>query len=111
MLEGDGQPSDLGEQGTASGQQGTGSGQRGLASETRGAAEDRIALQVAIDASAHEAAYGQGDNESSQHSHEEDSISHAASVACTADSSMGLVVIMPVKVPVRLLCSFSCGFP
>ena len=99
-LEGDGQPSDLGEQGMASGQQGTGSGQLGLASETRGAAEDRIALQVAIDESAHEAAYGQGDNESSQDSDEEDRISQAASVACTADSSMDLVVIMPGQVPV-----------
>ena len=103
-LEGQGQLSNLGGQGTAS-------GQLGLARETRGAAEDRIALQVAIDESAHEAAYGQDDNDSSQGSDEEDRISQAASVACTADSSMGLVVIMPVKVPVRLLCSFSCGFP
>ena len=110
-LEGQGQLSNLGGQGTASGQQGTGSGQLGLASETRGAAEDRIALQVAIDESAHEAAYGQDDNDSSQGSDEEDRISQAASVACTADSSMDLVVIMPEKVPVCFLCSFRADSP
>ena len=110
-LEGQGQLSNLGGQGTASGQQGTGSGQLGLAYETRGAAEDRIALQAAIDESAHEAAYGQGDNESSQESDEEDRISQAASVACTADSSMDLVVIMPEKVPVCFLCSFRADSP
>ena len=102
-LEGDGrrtasgqQGTGSGQQGTGSGQQGTGSGQLGLASETRGAAEDRIALQVAIDESAHEAAYGQGDSESNQDSDEEDRFS----VACTADLSVDLVVIMPEKVPV-----------
>ena len=110
-LEGDGQPSDLRERRTASGQQGTGSGQLGLASETRGAAEDRIALQVAIDESAHEAAYGQGDHESSENSYEEDRFSQAASLACTVDSSVDLVVIMPEKVPVCFLCSFRADSP
>ena len=110
-LEGQGQPSNLREQGTASGQQGTGSDQLGLASETRGAAEDRIALQVAIDESAHEAAYGQGDSESNQDSDEEDRFSQAASVACTADLSVDLVVIMPEKVPVCFLCSFRADSP
>ena len=105
-LEGDGQPSDLREQGTASGQQGTGSGQLGLASETRGAAEDRIALQVAIDESAHDATLGLNDTESSQESDEEDRKSQAASLANSADGSMDLVVIMPDKVPVCFLCSF-----
>ena len=55
-LEGQGQPSNLREQGTASGQQGTGSGQLGTSSETRGVAEERIDFQVAIDESSHEAA-------------------------------------------------------
>ena len=111
-LEGDGQPWDLLDQGTASGQQGRGSGQLGLASETRGAAEDRIALQAALDASAREAACGQGDSESSQDSDEEDRSSQAASVACTADSStMDLVVIMPEKVPVCFLCSCRADSP
>ena len=103
-LEGQGQLSNLGGQGTAS-------GQLGLASETRGAAEERIALQIAIDASTHEAAYGQDDNDSSQGSDEEDRISQAASVACTADSSMYLVIIMPEKVPVCFLCSFPADSP
>ena len=114
-LEGDGQPSDLrerrtasGQQGTGSGQQGTGSGQLGLASETRGAAEDRIALQVAMDESAHEAAPGQEDNEWSQESDEEDRKSQAVSLS---DSSMDLVVIMPDKVPVCFLCSFPADSP
>ena len=110
-LEGDGQPSDLRERRTASGQQGTGSGQLGLASETRGAAEDRISLQAAIDQSALEAAYGQGDHESNENSDEEDRFSQAASLACTVDSSVDLVVIMPEKVPVCFLCSFRADSP
>ena len=106
-LEGDGQSWDLrerrtasGQQGTGSGQQGTGSGQLGLASETRGEAEERIAFQVAMDESLHEAALGQGDNESSQESDEDDRQSQAASLANTDDSSMDLVILMPGKIPV-----------
>ena len=117
-LERDGQSSDLrerrtasGQQGTGSGQQGTGFGQLGLASETRGEAEERIAFQVAMDESAHEAALGQGDNESSQESDEEDRQSQAASLANTADSSMDLVILMPDKIPVCFLCSFSADSP
>ena len=104
-LEGDGQ------QGTGSGQQGTGSGQLGLASETRGAAEERIAFQVAMDESAHEAARGQGDDGSGQESDEEDRQSQAASLANTADGSIDLQVIMPEKPPVCFLCSLSADSP
>ena len=92
-----------GQQGTGSGQQGTGSCQLGLGSETRGEAEDRIALQVALDESARDATLGLNDNESSQESDEEDRKSQAASLADTADGSMDLVVIMPDKVPVCFL--------
>ena len=108
-LEGAGQS--WGERHTASGQQGTGSGQLGLASETRGEAEERIAFQVAIDESAHEAASGQGDNESSQESDEEDRQSQAASLANTADGSIDLQVIMPEKPPICFLCSLSADSP
>ena len=68
-----------GQQGTGSGQQGTVSGQLGLGSETRGEAEDRIALQVALDESARDATLGLNDNESSQESDEDDRQSQAAS--------------------------------
>ena len=108
-LEGQGQLSNLGWQGTASGQQGTGSGQLGLARETRGAAEDRISLQAAIDQSALEAAYGQGDHESNENSDEEDRCSQAASLASLC--SVDLVVLMPEKVPVCFLCSFRADSP
>ena len=110
-LEGQGQLSNLGGQGTASGQLGLGSGQLGLASETRGAAEERIALQAAIDQSALEAAYDQGDHESNENSDEEDRFSQAASLACTVDNSVALVVIMPEKVPICFLCSFRADSP
>ena len=110
-LEGQGQLSNLGGQGTASGQQGTGSGQLGLASETRGAAEDRIALQAAIDQSAFEAAYGQEDHESDENSDEEDRCSQAASLACTVDNSVALVVIMPERVPICCLCDSRADSP
>ena len=110
-LEGEGQQSDSRERRTASGQQGTGSGQLGLASETRGEAEERIAFQVAIDESAHEAARGQGHDESSQESDEEDRQSQAASLANTADGSIDLQVIMPEKPPICFLCSLSADSP
>ena len=117
-LEGDGQSWDLRERGTASGQQGTGSGQQGtvsgqlgLGSETRGEAEDRIALQVALDESARDATIGLNDNESSQESDEDDRQSQAASLANTADTSMDLVIIMPDKIPVCFLCSFRFDYP
>ena len=112
-LEGDG-PScrtASGQQGTGSGQQGTGSGQLGLGSETRGEAEDRIALQVALDESARDATIGLNDNESSQESDEDDRQSQAASLANTADTSMDLVIIMPDKVPVCCLCSCRADSP
>ena len=99
-LEGQGQLSNLGGQGTAS-------GQLGLASETRGEAEERIAFQVAMDESAREADLGQDDNESIQESDEEDRQSQVASLANTVDSSMDLVIIMPDKIPVCFLCSFN----
>ena len=82
-----------------------------MASETRGDAEERIAFQVALDESAHEAAFGQGDNATSQESDEEDRKSQAASLANTADGSKDLVVIMPDKVPVCFLCSFRADSP
>ena len=110
-LEGDGRRTASGQQGTGSGQQGTGSGQLGLASETRGAAEERIAFQVALDESAHEAARGQGDDGSSQESDEEDRQSQAASLANTADGSIDLQVIMPEKPPICFLCSLSADSP
>ena len=100
-----------GQQGTGSGQQGTVSGQRGLGSETRGEAEDRIALQVALDESARDATLGLNDNESSQESDEDDRQSQAASLANTADTSMDLVIIMPDKMPVCFLCSFRADSP
>ena len=100
-----------GQQGTGSGQQGTVSGQRGLGSETRGEAEDRIALQVALDESARDATLGLNDNESSQESDEDDRQSQAASLANTADGSMDLVIIMPDKIPVCFLCSLSADSP
>ena len=110
-LEGDGRRTASGQQGTGSGQQGTGSGQLGLASETRGEAEERIAFQVAIDESAHEAARGQGHDESSQESDEEDRQSQAASLANTADGSIDLQVVMPEKPPICFLCSLSADSP
>ena len=100
-----------GQQGTGSGQQGTVSGQRGLGSETRGEAEDRIALQVALDESARDATIGLNDNESSQESDEDDRQSQAASLANTADGSIDLQVIMPEKPPVCFLCSLSADSP
>ena len=103
-LEGQGQLSNLGGQGTAS-------GQLGLARETRGAAEDRIALQAAIDQSAFEAAYGQEDHESDENSDEEDRCSQAASLACTVDNSVALVVIMPERVPICCLCDSRADSP
>ena len=110
-LEGYGQPSDRREQGTAPGQQGRASGQRGTASGNRGTAEDRIALELALNESARDTGSRQDDGDSSQDSDEEDRISQAASVACTADSSMDVVVIMTDKVPVCLLCSFRADSP
>ena len=103
-LEGQGQLSNLGGQGTAS-------ETRGAASETRGAAEDRIALQAAIDQSALEAAYDQGDHESNENSDEEDRFSQAASLACTVDNSVALVVIMPERVPICCLCDSRADSP
>ena len=103
-LEGDGRRTASGQQGTGSGQQGTGSGQLGLASETRGDAEERIAFQVALDESAHEAARGQGDDGSSQESDEEDRKSQAPSLANSVDGSSDLPSIMPYKPPTCPLC-------
>ena len=98
-LEVEGEQTATARRGTASGLRGTASGQRGTASGNRGKAEDRSALQLAIDESTRDKASGQDDGDSSQESDEEDRKSQAPSLADSADGLSDLPIIMPHKPP------------
>ena len=92
----------------AFGQRGTASGQRGTASSLRSVAEDIIALQLGIEESAREA-HGATDEE--EECSEDDLRSQAASLANSADGSMGLPIVMPKRPPRCFLCHMSADSP